>query len=865
MRNPNQFLYERLDTLWDAAVISKEIPDYITHNLSLPLRDYQTEAIARFIYCFEETPFELQPPLHLLFNMATGSGKTLMMAGLILYLYKQEYRNFLFFVNSNNIIEKTKENFIETGAPKYLFNQEIRFGDNPVEVTEVDTFEDTYAADINICFTTIQQLHLDMTAGKENAFTIEHFKDKKIVLLADEAHHLNVSTRTQQRLFDSWEDTVEKIFTANMDNLLLEFTATHDYQNQNVVEIYRNKVLSRYDLRDYRTEKFSKEIQIVRSDFSPEDRMLQATILSYYKQQVAAKYSIQLKPVILFKAQKTIAQSTENQTIFQKIIENLTDRDIDRIAQSEVDIVKQAFRFFEMEGITSVMLSERLKDAFGPEYCLSVNDDKSTEKNQRLVNTLEKSDNPIRAVFAVQKLNEGWDVLNLFDIVRCYETRDARNNRPGKTTIAEAQLIGRGARYYPFTIGEYDDEYRRKFDKDTEHPARVLEELHYHSINNSSYISEIKTALIEQGLMDENTKKRHITLKASFKDTEFYKTGVIWVNSQEDRDYQQVRSFDDFASLQLKQKNYQHMLYGTGGDVTTILEDTDTENTTERSLSKDVSITDIQQNIVFEAITRNPFYRFNNLKKIFPHLRSMQEFRTSRDYLGGLVIDFRGNLSRLNTDPAEKLRACRDLLHKLQSELEKNITEYIGTTIFEPKQIKAVFVDKTLNFSGNNHSVNYSDHDYDRIVKAEHWFAFDGVFYGTSEERGLVKSLSDWWEEAQNTYQNFYLIRNEKHIGIYNFDDGRKFYPDYVMFLRKKNGETFTYEIFVEPKGTHLQEIDQWKEDFLKKIQTKADTQVIAENLKYRIFGVGRFYNQTIENEFKEELDQTLQQATIVF
>ncbi len=40
--------------------------------------------------------------------MATGSGKTLIMAGLMLYLYKQGYRNFLFFVNLSNIVEKNE-------------------------------------------------------------------------------------------------------------------------------------------------------------------------------------------------------------------------------------------------------------------------------------------------------------------------------------------------------------------------------------------------------------------------------------------------------------------------------------------------------------------------------------------------------------------------------------------------------------------------------------------------------------------------------------------------------------------------------------------------------------------------------------
>ena len=63
-----------------------------------------------------------------------------------------------------------------------------------------------------------------------------------------------------------------------------------------------------------------------------------------------------------------------------------------------------------------------------------------------------------------ETLNEGWDVLNLFDIVRLYSTRDSAT-KIGKTTLSEAQLIGRGARYYPFEIENYNNKYQRKFDK----------------------------------------------------------------------------------------------------------------------------------------------------------------------------------------------------------------------------------------------------------------------------------------------------------------------------------------------------------------------------------------------------------------
>ena len=264
--------------------------------------------------------------MHLLFNMATGSGKTLIMAGLILYLYEKGYRNFIFFVNSETIIKKTEDNFLDSHASKYLFNQNIYIEGNPVVVRDVDTFDGVNENEINICFTTIQKLHSDLTTVKENALTLEDFKEKKIVLLADEAHHINVQTKAQQELFENWENTVEGIFKSNKDNLLLEFTATHDYQTPAMVKKYRNKVIYRYDLVDFRKDGFSKEIEIVRSDFGHQDRILQAIIISQYKELVAAKHKIQLKPVILFKAQRTIKQSEENKAEFHKLIDGLTGR-----------------------------------------------------------------------------------------------------------------------------------------------------------------------------------------------------------------------------------------------------------------------------------------------------------------------------------------------------------------------------------------------------------------------------------------------------------------------------------------------------------------------------------------------------------
>ena len=863
---PEQYLYEELDTLSRYNKLDKTIPDSITDNLNpkFEIRDYQVEAFARFIDCVKND--FLPTPIHLLFNMATGSGKTFIMAGLILYLYEHGYRNFLFFVNADNIIEKTKDNFLNPGSSKYLFNKNIYVKGEHIAVTEVENFEGVSENDINIRFVTIQKLHSDLTTEKENALTFDDFKKKKIVLLSDEAHHMNVSTKKQtefdltgehttQKEKPTWENTVEKICNANDANLLLEFTATFDDKTPVIASKYKDKVIYRYDLVKFRNDKYSKDIEIVRSDFSLKDRILQAIVLNYYKQAVAAAYKIQLKPVILFKG-KTIPDSEKNKADFHQLIDNLTANDINNIRRSEVQIIKQAFRFFDKHDTSSEDLVRSLKTVFHEKYCLAVNSKVDRERYQVDVNRLEEENNPIRAIFAVQMLSEGWDVLNLFDIVRCYDTGSTGHNKIGKATIAEAQLIGRGARYYSFSLPpEHEDKYKRKFDEDIEHELRVLEEFHYHSINDLPYITEIKKALVKEGLMDEQTVTRKLKLKKEFKETDLYKYGVVWVNKQVPRDYQYVKSFEDLASLSVKKKWHEHTVYeGTGG-VTNIIEK-DTTYTTYNISSQDIPIIDIEQNIVQTAIARNPFFQFVSLKRYFPQLKSMNEFRISDNFLGGLSITFKGSFSQWADEASEKLRACCDLLGKIEAELRKQITEYQGTKHFHKEQIHTIFKDKILKFSTNNPRAD-ENHDAERLAKAEEWFAFNGL-YGTGEEKAFVQFLHTYLEELEKTYGGVYLIRNERHFSLYNFFDGQAFQPDFVLFFGRENGETVSYQLFIEPKGEHIEDFDRWKEDFLKEINTERKSELIIEDKNYRIIGLP-FYQDKNQNEFREILDEVLQ------
>lgn len=313
-----------------------------------------------------------------------------------------------------------------------MFNNKIVIDGKEVFLKEIDNFDEADHQNINIKFTTIQQLHIDLNNTKENSVTYEDFKDKKLVLIADEAHHL-VSGTKSGNLFGTWEDTVKKIHESNFENILLEFTATIDTDTAELVKHYQDKVIFKYDLAQFRIDKYSKEINLVRSNYDEQDRIIQALILNLYRQELATSNNINLKPVILFKAKKTIKESEQNKENFHKLIDDFSVAMIEKIQKtSTVPIVQKAFQFFEAKGISATEIVKRIQANFKPENCLSANNDAEAEQNQILLNTLEDENNPIRAVFAVQKLNEGWDVLNLFDIVRLYEGRDGKGGKIGK-------------------------------------------------------------------------------------------------------------------------------------------------------------------------------------------------------------------------------------------------------------------------------------------------------------------------------------------------------------------------------------------------------------------------------------------------
>ncbi len=474
-----------------------ELPTHITSNLKKELRDYQKQAIYNYLEKRQSHPTQK----HFMFEMATGSGKTLVMAGLILECCKQGYQNFIFFVNSTSILEKTKLNFTDSVSSKYLFSENININDENTEIKSINNLNESHNGAINIYFSTIQGLFSLFTRAKENAITLEDLKDQKLVFLADEAHHLN--TETKKKLNDSeasekrnWESVVKLALEQNKDNLLLEFSATIPNE-KSVKDKYENLKAFTYTLKEFSEDKFCKNIYSLSYENKElETRFLGACVSSLYKELLAQHHNIEnFKPCILFKSER-IEESKKNQERFNAFLENLSPLDLENFFHySRNAFFKAAKSFFDEKNYTPNLVAF-LQTKFKKSTQINTNNEKELEKGMLLLNSLEDRDNPKRVIFSVDKLNEGWDVLNLFDIVRL------KNKASQKDTIKDAQLIGRGARYYPFSYSDFKPSriefYQCKFD--LSNPLSALERLDYHAVYDSEFIAQLKKELQDLGL-----------------------------------------------------------------------------------------------------------------------------------------------------------------------------------------------------------------------------------------------------------------------------------------------------------------------------------------------------------------------------
>ena len=125
---------------------------------------------------------------------------------------------------------------------------------------------------------------------------------------------------------------------------------------------------------------------------------------------------------------------------------NLTANDFDFLNDIETKITqsksayeqgksrtRDVIKFITDNNISYSEVTKHISNHFKEERNIVITNSKTnktkkekTDSNvEALLNSLEDKNNHIRAIFTVDRLTEGWDVLNLFDIIRLYQGQNS--------------------------------------------------------------------------------------------------------------------------------------------------------------------------------------------------------------------------------------------------------------------------------------------------------------------------------------------------------------------------------------------------------------------------------------------------------
>ncbi|MBO0467501.1 DEAD/DEAH box helicase family protein [Enterococcus plantarum] len=834
-----------------------EVPEYVKVNLKDELRDYQEKALRRFQFMQDDNLVANISTAgyqrkQLLFNMATGSGKTMVMASLMLYCYKElGYQNFIFLVNTDAIIKKTQENMLNSSSSKYLFNPEgIVIDGEKIEIQAVENFPAVKDKNtIYLKLSTIQKIHGELTKPRENGISLDSLEDEDVILLGDEAHHFNASTKKEKEDENSWENTINKILYLRTNNKLLEFSATINMDDKTIEQKYSDKIIYKYDLGEFMNDGYSKNVLRLQSSEDDEEKMKDALLLSQYRKLIARENDIYyFKPIIMFKSSK-IKISESKQEEFNTIVENLSVEELRRYIKNRKNSVEPTSTLFKMfsyyleQDLDSLI--REIQEDFEPRNILNANEKNMLSvDNAVLLNTLENINNPIRVIFAVAKLNEGWDVLNLYDIVRISEGA-------GKTrtaTDSEAQLIGRGARYFPY---EYEGErsFTRRFDN-TVNDLRFLETLHYHTINEKGYIANLEKSMNAVNLIsasDESVKVYSTKVKNSFKNTQVFKQGNLYLNEKRKTTPEDYGSLDKFTIPKEWVTSF----------ISSTVEVQQNKETKEQQIERHEKPLNVDKRYFKKALQRNPFYRFSNLKNYLPLLHSKEELLTSENYFKGVSITVslpkEQEISGLTAN--EKLEIVDSFLRFCEEKIRRNYKKEIGLKRFKAIPIREVVKDYEVivpTFESGQHVTQRIE---EKPMNGKDWFIYTKAIMNRLEHN-LVELMGNFIHELEQKYNEVYLIRNDEkatRFKLTEFNGPRGFMPDFILYL---SDAEFVYQIYIEPKGEDREKEDAWKQQMLYEINGE-DIQIIGENEEVQLMGI-KFYNKMNRRVFIDELSEKI-------
>jgi type III restriction enzyme len=290
----------------------------------------------------------------------------------------------------------------------------------------------------------------------------------------------------------------------------------------------------------------------------------------------------------------------------------------------------------------------------------------------------------------------------------------------------------------------------------------------------------------------------------------------------------------------------------TGRTTTLATQVTEVRQVTLRSLGKHVIRT-----ALWDVKNGN----FRSLKNVFGSLESLASFITDDALLGGVKVSVSGTASQFeNLSQTEKRQIARFVVEKVLTQANREEFQFRGSKSFKSMPVKEVFggVKELKLEEGSERTRPVSEYE----LNLEGWFAQNEI-WGTSEEKQFLNFLRNSISELSAHFKDIILFRNEKHFPLYAFESGDAFFPDFVLFMKSKQGNNqLGYQIFIEPKGDQFLDEDRefahsgegWKQKFLMQVSDESKLVIGGEN--HRLIGLPFFNagntNPQLRSKFNE-------------
>lgn len=394
---------KRLNIRYDADLVEQISSDF-------DLRTPNKNALRKLIFTLDG---DYDPNVMQVVNLATGVGKTYLMAAFIEYLRRQGVKNVIIVTPGKIIQAKTIQNFSQ-GTSRYITGAEV-----PPDIVTPQNYSEL-ASRLN---------GGSIASGRGIPMLTFIFNIQQLIAPKEDegATHGNSddSMRRKARKFD---ETIGVLFEylKNADDLVVIADESHLYSSSAVAFHAALKELN------------PCAIVGLTASTLPEDH-----VIYEYKLYEAIRDHFVKSPVLAFRKG---GYGEDEKSEEQQLRDALQLR---RIKQAYYDAYAKQNGLAHLNAILFVVCSDtdhatqitnllRTKEFFGNELSvLQVDSKHDDEITQRMLEDLDHPDSRVLAVVSVNKLKEGWDVKNIAVVVTL---------RAMASEVLTQQTMGRGLR-----------------------------------------------------------------------------------------------------------------------------------------------------------------------------------------------------------------------------------------------------------------------------------------------------------------------------------------------------------------------------------------------------------------------------------